>query len=153
MQTKIVIGLWCIAAVLAWTGVAGAQAAPATPKVQLPNGDTVWDLSGDWDAFVENYGEYARFGMYPQVFRITHTTTGSTFTGIRVKNNPPPSPERAGSPSLRGELDKNGFKDVWTIDGSGQPWPSKGQISEDGNKITIEEGTKARAILTRFPGM
>ena len=32
------------------------QAAPATPKVQLPNGETVWDLSGNWETFIENYG-------------------------------------------------------------------------------------------------
>jgi hypothetical protein len=149
MKAKVVIWLLCIAAVLAWTGMAAAQTSPTTPKVQLPSGEMVWDLSGDWDAFVENYGDYARFGMYPQVYRITHTTTASTFTGIRVKYNPSPSTGRAGSPSLRGELDKNGFKDVWTIDGSGQPWPSKGQISEDGKKIVIDNEQNGRVTLTR----
>jgi hypothetical protein len=49
MKTKIVIALLCTAAILAWTEVVGAQAAPATPKVQLPSGEMVWDLSGDWD--------------------------------------------------------------------------------------------------------
>ena len=56
-----------IAAVLTWTGIAGAQATPTTPKVQLPSGETVWDLSGDWDAFDENYGTWARYGIYPNV--------------------------------------------------------------------------------------
>ena len=39
MRPKITIGLLCIAAVLAWTGVAGAQAAPATATMRLPSGD------------------------------------------------------------------------------------------------------------------
>ena len=99
MKTKVVIWLLCMAAVLTWTSMADAQTAPATPKVQLPSGETVWDLSGDWDTFVENYGECARFGVYPNVYRITHTTTGSTFIGIRLKNNPSPSTARAGVPA------------------------------------------------------
>jgi len=146
MKTKIVIGLLCIAAVLAWTGMAAAQTAPATPKVQLPSGETVWDLSGDWDVFCENYGGYARWGIQTNVFRITQT--GNTFNGIRVKDSPPPSPGRAGSRSLQGELEKDGFKEVWGIDAGGNSWTGKGQISDDGKKIVIE--TMAyRVTLTR----
>jgi hypothetical protein len=126
--------------------VAGAQAAPATPKVQLPNGETVWDLSGDWDTFHENFGEKARFGNYPNAFRITQT--GNEFSAIRVKDNPPPSPGQAGSPSLRGELAKTGFSKVWIVDSGGTPWESKGQISEDGKKIVIE-AEPYRVTLTR----
>jgi len=81
MRTKIVIGLLTIAAILTWTGMADAQTAPATPKVQLPSGETVWDLSGDWEAFVENYGPWARMGIYPTVWRITQT--GTTFFPVR----------------------------------------------------------------------
>ncbi len=94
MKTKIVIGLLAVAAILAWTSVAGAQTAPATPKVQLPSGETVWDLNGDWDAFCENLGPMARFGIYPNVYRITQT--GSTFSAIRLKDTPPPASGRAG---------------------------------------------------------
>jgi hypothetical protein len=100
MKTKSAIGLLCAAAVLAWTGMASAQAAPPTPKLQLPSGETVWDLNGDWDAFLENFGAKARYGIYPHVFRITQT--GSEFSAIRLKDNPPPSPGRAGNPTLRG---------------------------------------------------
>ena len=146
MRAKIVIGLLCVVTVLVWTGMVGAQAAPATPKVQLPTGETVWDLSGDWDAFVENYGMRARFGVYPNVFRITQT--GSEFSAIRMKDNPPPSPGRAGSPSLRGELAKAGFNKVWIVDSGGIPWESKGQVSEDGKRIVIE-AEPYRVTLTR----
>lgn len=147
MKSKIVIGLLCVAAVLVWAEAIGAQAAPTTPKLQLPSGETVWDLSGDWDVFVENYGDYARTGIYPNVFRITQT--GSTFTGIRVKDNPSPSRGRAGSPSLRGEVDPSGFKQVWNIDGGGDAWECKGQISADGKKIVLDNGKTGRFTLTR----
>ena len=145
MKAKVVIWLLCVAIILTWTGVAGAQTAPA-PKVQLPSGETVWDLSGDWDTFHENFGEKARFGTYPNAFRITQT--GSEFSAIRLKDNPPPSPGRAGSPSLRGELAKTGFNKVWIVDSGGTPWESKGQISEDGKKIVIE-AEPYRVTLTR----
>ncbi len=136
MKAKIAIGLLCLVAILACTGLAGAQAAMPTPKVKLPNGETVWDLAGDWYALIENYGPQAGDGTYPNVYRITQT--GGAFTAIRVRDNSPPTRGRAGSPSLRGELDKNGFKEVWGIDAGGASWPGKGQINEDGKKIVIE---------------
>ena len=147
MKTKFVIAQLCIAAVLAWTGLAAAQAAPTAPKLQLPSGETVWDLNGDWDALVENYGPYERFGTHPNVYRITQT--GTTLNAIRLKDNPPPSTGRAGSPSLKGELEKNGFKHIYLIDSGGNSLISKGQISEDGKKIIIDEGRVARVTLTR----
>ena len=147
MRTKSALGLLCIAAVLAWTGMAGAQAAPATPKVQLPNGETVWDLSGDWDALIENSGPMAGYGTYPNVYRITQT--GSTVSAIRLKAIPPPGTGQAGSPSLRGELAGNGFKRVEGVTGSGSPVPCKGQISEDGKKIILDDGWSIRMTLTR----
>jgi hypothetical protein len=87
MRTKSAIGLLGIAAVLAWTGMAGAQTVPPIPKVQLPSGETVWDLSGDWEALIENYGPSAGDGTYPNVYRITQT--GNTFSAIRLKDTPP----------------------------------------------------------------
>ena len=147
MRTKIFIGLLTVTAILAWTVVAGAQTAPATPKLQLPSGETVWDLSGDWDAFVENYGPWARFGIYPTVWRITQT--GSAVNAIRVKENPAPSPGQAGSPSLQGELDRDGFKRVAIVSGVGTTMPCRGQISEDGKKIILDDGITARVTLTR----
>jgi hypothetical protein len=147
MKPKIVIGLLCIAAVLAWTETAGAQTAPATPKMQLPSGETVWDLSGDWDAFFENYGARAHYGFYPTVWRITQT--GSVVSAVRAKNNPAYLPGRAGSLSLQGELDKDGFKQVKIVPGGGEIFPSKGQISEDGKKIVVDNGESVRVTLTR----
>jgi hypothetical protein len=147
MRPKIIVGLLCIAIVLAWTVVAGAQAAPATPKMQLPSGEAVWDLNGDWDAFYENYGQYALYGKYPNMIRITQV--GSTFSAVRMKDNPSPSSGRAGSPSLRGEVGPDGLKQVSLIDSGGRAWESKGQIDPDGKKIVIDNGSTARVTLTR----
>ena len=147
MRTKIVIGLLCIAAVLAWTDISGAQtAASPAPKVQLPSGETVWDLSGDWEAFIENYGPIKAAGSYPNVYRITQT--GSAFQAIRLRDTPN-GYGKAGSLSLQGELEGNGFKRVAIVFGSGEVLPSKGQITEDGKRIVIDDGFMARVTLTR----
>jgi hypothetical protein len=147
MKAKLIIGLLCIAVVLVWTGMAGAQAAPATPKVQLPSGETVWDLNGDWEAWIENSGPNAASGTYPNVYRITQT--GSAYSAIRLKDTPPPSSGRAGTQSVLGELDKDGFKRVEIVTTSGARAPIKGQISEDGKEIVIEDGWSVKVTLTR----
>ena len=147
MKTRITIWLMCTVAILAWTGVAGAQTATPAPKVQLPSGEAVWDLNGDWDAFIENYGPTAGDGTYPNVYRITQTS--SVFNAIRLRDNPPPTQGRAGTPSLQGELEKNGFRRVELVYGSGQLSPSTGRISDDGRKIVIDNGRNVRVTLTR----
>jgi hypothetical protein len=147
MKMKIAIWLMCIAAVLAWTGGACAQTATPAPKVQLPSGEAVWDLNGDWGALIENYGQQARDGTYSNVYRITQT--GSAFNAIRLRDNPPPTHGRAGTPSLQGELEKSGFKHVEIVKGTGVVSPSTGRISDDGRKIVIDNERDARITLTR----
>jgi len=124
-----------------------AQAAAPAPKLQLPSGETVWDLSGDWDTLIENYGPGARHGTGPNVYRITQT--GGAFQAIRLRDNPPPTVGKAGSPSLQGELEKDGFKRVDIVRGRGDVVPSKGHISEDGKKIFIDDGFMVKVTLTR----
>jgi dienelactone hydrolase len=123
-----------------------AQAASAS-KVQLPSGETVWELSGDWEALIEHFGPMAPYGTYPNVYRITQT--GSAVSAIRLKDMPPPGTGRAGSPSLRGELDKSGFKRVELVSSSGSPEPVKGQIGADGKKIILDDGWSVKVTLTR----
>ncbi len=147
MRPKVIIGLLIVAAILVGTGVAGAQTVPPTPKVQLPSGETVWDLSGDWEAFIENYGLNKASGSYPNVYRLTQT--GSAFQAIRLRDTPPTATGKAGSLSLQGELEGNGFKRVAIVFGGGEVLPSKGQISEDGKQIVIDDGFMARVTLTR----
>ncbi len=109
-----------------------------------PDGEVVWDLNGEWDVLIESvYG-----GTTRDVFMITQQ--GSSFVAIRMMGNPymPPGAEGA-----RGELDKNGFKKVQIMSGMGL-LDSKGQISDDGNKMVIDtknrpDDVKVRQTYTR----
>ena len=134
---KIGITRWaiCFLALIAWTGLAVAQTA-AMKTVKLPSGEEVFDISGEWDVYVENLNSLSIYGTYQQVFKIT--LEGNSFTGIRLKDNPPPSPGKAGSPCMQGEVDKNGIKKIELITSGGARLPSVCKISEDGNKINID---------------
>jgi hypothetical protein len=135
----------CSIALMMFVSTLNGQGSKKT--ITLPNGEVVWDLNGEWDVFIENYGNFAYYGSYPNVYKITQN--GSSFTGIRLKDNPPPSSGRAGTKSVQGELDKNGFKRFEIISSAGGIIPSKGQISEDGNKISIDAPNYARQTYTR----
>jgi hypothetical protein len=132
--------LWvvCFVALLTWIGFAFAQTAnPGTIKtVKMPTGEEVFDISGEWDVYVENLNALSIFGTYQQIFKITQE--GNSFTGIRLKDNPPPSPGKAGSTCMQGEVDKNGIKKIELITSAGARLPSVCKISEDGNKINID---------------
>jgi len=138
MKTKTIIWIICFIALITWTILAFAQTAkPAAMKtVKLPTGEEVFDISGEWDVYVENLNALSIFGTYQQVFKITQE--GNSFTGIRLKDNPPPSPGKAGSTCMQGEVDKNGIKKIELITSAGARLPSVCKISEDGNKINID---------------
>ena len=146
MKTRTIIWTICFIALMAWTGLAFAQASkPAAMKtVKLANDDEVCDLTGEWNAQIENYGEWAKFGSYPNTFKIV--LEGSSFIGTRLQDNGPG--RRVGSLVFVCGLDKSGFKNVFLITGGG-PFPCKGQISEDGNKILIDLENKAKLTMTR----
>jgi hypothetical protein len=111
--------------------------------ITLPSGEVVWDLNGEWNAFIDNYGLNSFAGSYKQIEKITQT--GSSFVAIRMIDDPW---NRKGSQSLQGELDKSGIKKVKILNASG-PVEARGQISKDGNKIIIDDGEGARLTLTR----
>jgi hypothetical protein len=112
--------------------------------VTLPNGDVILDMNGEWDARIENYGPNREFGSYPQIIRVTQN--GSTFVSIRMIEDPW---HAKGSPAIEGELNKEGFKNVYIMSGGMGPFSAEGKISEDGNKIEIDDGQKARCTLIR----
>jgi len=149
MKRRITVSILCFVVIIVWTALACVQITKSETKktVKLPSGEEVYDLNGEWDVNVENYGEWQRFGTYPQFFKITQE--GSSFTAIRLKDNPPPVPGKAGSKCIQGELDKSGFKKIEIIGGSYGIYPSEGQITEDGNKISIDSPQRARYTLTR----
>jgi hypothetical protein len=148
---KIKITIWTIFFItfIVWMGLAFAQTAkPAAMKtVKLPNGDEVFDISGEWDVVVEHYDSWAHFGTYPQLYKIAQE--GTSFTAIRLKDSPPPTTGKAGAKCMQGEVDKNGVKKIEVISGQGSILPSDCKISEDGNKINIDVPHKARQTLIR----
>jgi hypothetical protein len=111
--------------------------------IRLPDGEVVWDLNGEWDVLVECYGEWSAAGSWPQICKITQE--GSSFVSVRMIDDPY---NRKGSQNLRGELDRSGFKKVQIMASVG-PLDAKGTISEDGNKMIIDDGIKVRSTYTR----
>jgi hypothetical protein len=147
---------FCFIALIAWTGFAHAQ---SVKIIRLPSAEEVFDLEGEWDALIENYGQAAAHGTYLDVVKIILTgnfcpitgqiTSPITIIGIRLKDNPPQMPAPEGSEVIRGELESNEFQKLEMISDNGKAFPCKGQISENGNKITIDAPNHGRMTLTR----
>ena len=104
--------------------------------ITLPSGDVIWDLNGEWDVFVENYGPTTSNTSYPQVFMMTQK--GGSFSAIRMMDD---RWNAKGSESVRGDIDKNGINSV-TIMAAAGPSMAKGFISDDGNKMIIDDGVR-----------
>ena len=143
MKRYITVCMVCFVALIAWTMPANAQTA-AMKTVKIPNGEEVCDLTGEWDALIENYGEWAQFGSYQNIIKMT--LVGNSFRGIRMMDNGPGRPPN----SMIVEIDseKNGFKQVMLFTGGG-PRPCSGKLSEDGNKILLDLENKAKVSMTR----
>ncbi|MEN8210695.1 MAG: hypothetical protein ABFR31_03185 [Thermodesulfobacteriota bacterium] len=101
------------------------------------------DISGQWDAQLENYGPWSQYGSYPAVIKII--LDGNSFVGILMK---PTKFHSAGKESFRGKLDKHGINKLQIMTGIG-PIDAKGQISENGNKIITDDGEKVRGTFIR----
>jgi hypothetical protein len=111
--------------------------------VTLSNGEVVYDLNGEWNSFVEGYGPWKMYGTHRNIIKITQT--GSSLVGVLMMDDEWYS---KGWESIRAELDKSGFKKIEMMTNLGT-LDSKGQISDDGNKILIDDGEKRRMTLTR----
>jgi hypothetical protein len=141
MVKKTLLALICFMSLIILVSTLHGQGSKKT--ITLPSGEVVCDLNGEWDTFVENYGPNAFAGSYPQIEKITQT--GSSFVAIRMIDDPY---NFRGSQSLQGELDKSGIKKVTILSLAGL-MEAKGQISDDGNKIVIDDGMSSRRTLTR----
>ena len=113
MVKKILAVLLCFVGLIIFISTLHGQGLKKT--ITLPSGEVVWDLNGDWDVQVENYGQW--WGSYPQIWKITQT--GSSFVAVRMIDDPW---NRKGSEAVRGELDKSGFKKVQIISSKSGPF-------------------------------
>lgn len=149
MKRKIAVCMVCFVALIALTGLTFAQTAKPTAMktVKLMTGEEVCDLTGEWDALIENYGMAAIYGTYTNVVKMTQEA--NSFTGVRLKDNPPESPAPAGSQFVQGVIEKDGFKNVELFSGSGAKFPGKGQIIENGNKMIVDCPQRVRVSFTR----
>jgi len=142
MAKKAFLVLICFISLIIFVSTLHGQGSKKT--ITLPSGEVVWDLNGEWDAFVEYYGVSTGALSHPQIMKITQT--GSSFVAIRMTAD---SWDKKGSQSLQGELDKSGIKKVTVLYALRNPAEGKGQISDDGNKIIIDDGERVRLTLTR----
>jgi len=141
MTKKTFLALMCFMSILIFASTVHAQGSKKT--LTLPNGEVVINLNGEWDVRMENYGENSWAGSYPQLVKVKQT--GSSFVGVRMMDDPY---NKKGAEQVRGELDKNGFKKVQMVSVQGEI-DANGTISEDGNKLVIDNGVRARATYTR----
>jgi hypothetical protein len=154
---KISTCVLCIIAIIVCAGFVYAQ---STKMIRLPSGEEVYDLGGEWEALIENYGQAAAYGTYLDVVKIILTGSFCPLTGqitnpIRIigvkQKSHAPSQEfgQAGRELFRGELESNEFQKLEVISGDGKAFPCKGKISENGNKIEIETPNHGRMTLIR----
>jgi len=100
-------------------------------------------MNGEWNVGLTHLRPG---GHAPESGKTNIKQTGITFVGTAMTAF---SAFRKGKEQIRGELDKNGFKQIEIISGIAGNSDAKGQISNDGNQITIDDGERFRLILTR----
>jgi len=62
MVKKMFLMLICFISLTIFVSTLHGQGSKKT--ITLPTGEVVWDLNGEWDTFVENYGAKASAGKY-----------------------------------------------------------------------------------------
>jgi len=138
---------------LAFASVAISQAAEKAWEntVTLPSDEVILDMNGEWDDIGEGYGIFSPMGESPPEI-LTITQDGNTFTAIKqIGSKWIPK----GAETIKGELDKDGFKVVYAyigskaMDGSFDWEECKWEISENGNKIALDCGERVKRTLTR----
>jgi hypothetical protein len=142
MVRKMYLFLFIIVVMLTYVSVAYPQTEKNT--VRLPSGELVCDLNGEWNTLYEPYGPMEHFGKIKSMIKITQQ--GNTFVGkslISTGFTP------AGTEKIRGELDKDGIKEV-QLTRPDKDWSDgKAEMSKDCKKILIDDNDGLRMVLER----
>jgi hypothetical protein len=141
------IGILLIAAIamiaLFYTAQAQTEEKKWKKTITLPNGDVILNMNGEWDVYVSHLRPENQ-ALEGGITKIKQT--GSSFVGISMNAL---MAFRKGSEQIKGELDKSGFKQVQIISSRFGNSDAKGQISEDGNRIIIDDGENLKLTFTR----
>jgi hypothetical protein len=119
--------------------------------VTLPRGEVILDMSGEWDMLNEGYGPFSFRAPITDILTITQE--GTTFTAVKqIGSQWVPK----GAETIKGELDKDGFKAVYCYTHVKEWWtyefiwePCKWEITENGNKVVLDCGERIKTTLTR----
>lgn len=146
MARRISLLLIVAIAMMAFLYTAQAQTGEKKWKktITLPNSEKILDISGEWDAFVEDQRPGSPYKSDKGVTKITQT--GSSFVGIATTHI---HAFRKSTEQIKGDLDKNRFKQIQIESSFFGVSEAKGQVSEDGNKIIVEDGQRFKLTFTR----
>ena len=118
--------------------------------ITLSSGDVILNMSGEWDVLYEGYGPFSGHGTKKDILTITQECT--TFTAVKkIGSKWVPK----GAETIKGELDKDGFKAVYgyigslAMDGSFKWESCEWEISENGNKVVLDCGERMKNTHTR----
>jgi len=140
------------------TGLSTASSQPVVLKpgmpntIKLPNGEIVYDLNGEWDAVyhldIKYMGKIDVRESSKDIVRIKQE--GNQFVGIKLIGDQWVGKNQE---TVKGELEKNRLRKVHafaydTLEKRAISVPSKGKISEDGNKIVINASPDVNSIMT-----
>ena len=146
MKKTSIAPVLVFALLIAFASVAIAQMAKQKweKTITLPSGEVILDMRGEWDVVYEFYGFLS--GSAPHSNILTITQEGNTFTAVnQTEGRWLPK----GAESFNGVLNRDGFEEV-QIYRPNMGWtPCMGEISENGNRIVIEDGRCVSATLTR----
>ena len=116
----------------------------------LPSGEVILDMSGEWKFYNEFYGAF--YWVEPVEYTAMIKKDGASFIGV-MQTATKWSPK--GTETIKGELDKNGFKQVYKCVHDVTPddvyvWElCEWEISENGNKVMLDCGDRVKSTLTR----
>lgn len=132
-----------------YAGAAHAAEKKWEKSVTLANGETVLDMSGEWDLLNEAYGLFKGRPAVTDILTITQD--GDRFTAVKQKGSvwvP------KGAQVMKGQLDEDGFKEVLCYIHAKPKdkfiWePCTWEIIEKGNKVLLDCGERIRVTITR----
>jgi hypothetical protein len=142
MVKRIFLFLIILSATL--TFICTAYSQTEKTAVTLPSGEVVCDLNGEWNALYAHYGPMQWAGDIKNMVKITQQSNMFVATSLIGTGFTP-----AGTEKIRGELDKDGIKNVryyrpdigWT--------DAKGEMSKNCNKMVCDDGKGVKTILER----